>query len=587
MSDLSDNTREYNLPVLFYTFCGVLNSIYVLDLGIFLYISRTELPLQHRGRFLTCIHVLGSIIFSVATFVPLPYRSSFSCDAYYWLFSIGVTLWTTSLALKFWRLIWLYELNRGRLATEQEKQQQIRRLSLQHYDGNNGNNGGNGDNGDNHQPSASDRDEPSQSASTVASSRATPGSLPQNVPLPLSHALSVDLLREEEATARQQLFHPTHCGIQADVLALILDTPQKLCHRSREVQRPTALEDSQMHRLTRKLVAIKVLRPQYHVYVVAFILLVSVVFSIGIVLLSSNLSTSPGLPLSDCANEWPIFLPNIVMSFFFICIFPAIGAIIWYTTDAYGIRNEFIIQAIVGMLGMIIFLLLLYVEGDGWIRARHHFPPVIVPEIVRIVSHVMTVAWPVFYLLYERHLLERKRRRTSAELAELLSKSISSDENAFEVFLEALDNREFLRKVGKLDMSGAAIIATAKQSPSSSSSMPIRLSNRHPARSSEIARDNRPASPTQNEIEEVHAAEDTGSAQDAALLAQELVKLYREYIIPYSPNELNITCNCREALVQAYEQERLTFESFEPARYEILQLVFQNTWPRMLRSELR
>ncbi|KAI8052394.1 hypothetical protein BDF22DRAFT_687999 [Syncephalis plumigaleata] len=71
------------------------------------------------------------------------------------------------------------------------------------------------------------------------------------------------------------------------------------------------------------------------------------------------------------------------------------------------------------------------------------------------------------------------------------------------------------------------------------------------------------------------------------VLKRELNSLYEEFIGSSAPNEINLTADCRKRLDQAYKENRLSFEDFEPARYEVLQLIFQNTWPRMLRSQLR
>jgi hypothetical protein len=76
------------------------------------------------------------------------------------------------------------------------------------------------------------------------------------------------------------------------------------------------------------------------------------------------------------------------------------------------------------------------------------------------------------------------------------------------------------------------------------------------------------------------------TAGDSELLDRELALLYDEFIGPYAVNELNLTSNCKNALAHAREHGTLTMQSFEPARYEILQLLFQNTWPRMLRSQM-
>jgi hypothetical protein len=124
--------QTYENAVTYYTLCGVFNLLFIFDLIVFLYFARTEQALQSRGRFLTCTHVIGSILLCTNAFVSQPSHSAYSCSAYYWLAAIGFTLWTTSLCLKFWRLVWLYELNRKRIEVEKSKDARIRRDSLQY-----------------------------------------------------------------------------------------------------------------------------------------------------------------------------------------------------------------------------------------------------------------------------------------------------------------------------------------------------------------------------------------------------------------------------------------------------------------------
>ncbi|KAI8055241.1 hypothetical protein BDF22DRAFT_676136 [Syncephalis plumigaleata] len=660
MPQFEADKREYHLPVLFYTIFGVLNFIYVVDISIFLYLARYELALQHRGRFITCVHVVGTMFYSAATFIPLPNRTSFSCDTQYWLITLGITLWTTSLGLKFWRLLWIYELNRRRVDVEQRKQQQLRRQSHQAYEG--------------YQSQTTSRGTispytPAESFSTYLStaestpSQAGPSSLgnprsrsgsaanvdPFNLILSEQSSLSDELSSTEE----DQIARTTPCGIKVDVCSAVLNITSRLFHRRTRIPTISQLsvlhEKTSMQQMMRRLVTLRILQPKYHIYIVAFILFFSIMSTTLIVLLSPRLSIYPGATLAECSDEWPIFLPNIAVGFFFIIIFPIIGLIIWYTTDAYGIRNEFLIQAVVGVFGMLTYLLLRYVKGPNWERARFNFPPEILTEVIRVVSHVMTVAWPVFYLLYERKQLERKRKRTSAEIAELLSKSISSNSSGFQVFMEALDNSEFLKALYRYSIreftseniaflrrlrfleqllvrrgttssrsyykhlarrliayENKATLHTTRLATDANRANANRANNQQvlPSNLNSTIWNRRSSAPnitpsesiTDNEasdtlsnigIHRVHTTDDSYARQRAELVRKELVKLYNEYIIPHSPNELNITSACRENITKAYMEDRLTFQSFEPVRYEVLQLIFQNTWPRMLRSELR
>ncbi|KAI9591676.1 hypothetical protein BDF19DRAFT_454251 [Syncephalis fuscata] len=84
-------------------------------------------------------------------------------------------------------------------------------------------------------------------------------------------------------------------------------------------------------------------------------------------------------------------------------------------------------------------------------------------------------------------------------------------------------------------------------------------------------------------LEEHEATRPPMSAKTKDILDREINLIYEDFISPSSRNEINITFECRRDLTNAYRQNRLTLKDFELARYEILQLIFQNTWPRMLR----
>ncbi|KAI9596998.1 hypothetical protein BDF19DRAFT_412524 [Syncephalis fuscata] len=419
---------------------------------------------------------------------------------------------------------------------------------------------------------------------------------------------------------------------------------------------PLSLKQNNKHVrwLIRQLVSIRILQPKYQVYLVGGILFLSVVVTTAFALLSSELSASPGIPLSECNVSWPIILPNIAICVFFVIIFPIIGAIIWNTTDAYGIRNEFLIQALVGLFGMFAYILLRYCDGRAWVRARQNFPPQLLPEFIRVCSHVMVIAWPVFYLLYERRLLRNERKKAAIKVAESLSRSLVGNTSDFQIFMDALDNphlmkalyqysvREFtsenptfLKRLRILEqlliikcpvdsmpyyknlIQRLAIYGTPASSFPSSPANVNRTPEHHvneppndsPHHRLETLTEGVPVAHVgeagtaniyfSNENNNIfdnqlrirtttpqQSFDNIEDALNAEILNNELVILYNEYVRPHAPNELNLTSNCRHALMQAYEQNQLTFEAFEPARYEVLQLIFLNTWPRMLRSQM-
>jgi hypothetical protein len=72
---------------------------------------------------------------------------------------------------------------------------------------------------------------------------------------------------------------------------------------------------------------------------------------------------------------------------------------------------------------------------------------------------------------------------------------------------------------------------------------------------------------------------------NAEQIRDRLKYIYEEFIAPHSPNEINLSADCRENIILAYEHNRLSLQVLQEARMAILRLVFLNTWPRLLREK--
>ncbi|KAI9597906.1 hypothetical protein BDF19DRAFT_433007 [Syncephalis fuscata] len=578
--------------------------------------------------------------------------------------SLGVTLWITSLGLKFWRLIYLYELNRNRVNTTYKRQREVQRSSSQNHAEQISQLSTNTNFGLRNPTTTHETHDPNErSASSL------PNTLNTNDTENTNDASDSSLERLLSFQARPRKNTPLPVAQNEDIqsTASRIETGEMSqtstnafsgnCCPSRQSTNILSLFLKQTNRyvrwLVRQLVSIRMLQPKYQVHFVGGVFFLSVVVTTALALLSPNLSASPGISLLECNASWPLILPNIAVTVFFVVIFPIIGVIIWNTTDAYGIRNEFLIQGLVGVSGMFFYILVRYSNGQIWVKARHSFPPQLLPEFIRFCSHVMAIAWPVIYLLYERRLLRKERKKAAIKVAELVSRSLVGEASDFQLFMEALDNSHFLKalyqySVREFTSENPAFLKRLRnleelliiRCPVNSTSYYKNLIQRlaiyerptgsFPSLSANVNRApehhvNEPPNGishrrlgTLTEGVPVAHIDDAGTtnvrssdessntlgnqirirttpqqsfdniedALNAEVLNKELVMLYNEYISPHAPNELNLTSDCRHALMQAYEQNQLTFEAFEPARYEVLQLIFLNTWPRMLRSQM-
>ncbi|KAI9144177.1 hypothetical protein BKA69DRAFT_1172957 [Paraphysoderma sedebokerense] len=76
----------------------------------------------------------------------------------------------------------------------------------------------------------------------------------------------------------------------------------------------------------------------------------------------------------------------------------------------------------------------------------------------------------------------------------------------------------------------------------------------------------------------------THTILDADGTQQQIQSIIRNFIVNGAPNELNITSKTRQAIVRAWQRGgQLSADILEPAKEEVVQMMYQNAYPRLLR----
>ncbi|KAI9144183.1 hypothetical protein BKA69DRAFT_1056160 [Paraphysoderma sedebokerense] len=81
------------------------------------------------------------------------------------------------------------------------------------------------------------------------------------------------------------------------------------------------------------------------------------------------------------------------------------------------------------------------------------------------------------------------------------------------------------------------------------------------------------------------ASKQTHTILDAEGTQVQIQNIVKMFIVSGAPNELNITSKTRKAIVAAWQKGgHLSAEILEPAKLEVIQMMYQNSYPRLLRK---
>ncbi|KAI8052393.1 hypothetical protein BDF22DRAFT_517918 [Syncephalis plumigaleata] len=452
MSGFANNPIvAFNDGPLFYILCGVFNGIFVIDIVLFIHMSRTEAALRVRGLFLSITHVLAGIVYTTNTFINLPVRPYYSCPLYFSMASIGLTAWATSLGLRFWRLMWLAEFNRELFEKERKRRLEIRHGSVAAIRGSNpevlplqiapG-----------HPPNILNVGNPPQVIQNIRYQNPACATRFGTMCVTTADSSPISLNRGTPHATALVPIHETNEGHSLSTLDVSQPTRPwwDVLLRRRRAQEITATilthpptdTKNMFTRVIHYLAKIRILQPQFHEHVFFIIVFLATIAVVMAILLHPLFAQGKDSILRNCRATWPFDMLNAGQGSFFLVIFPLITIIVWNTTNIYGIRNEVLIQCLLGCVCMTTFLLLRYVSGPGWARARANFPIEMVLTILIIFSHIMSIVWPMVYIKYERRALRKHRKKASKILCDILTKSTSENINEFEAFLDALDYPE-------------------------------------------------------------------------------------------------------------------------------------------------
>ncbi|RKP27865.1 hypothetical protein SYNPS1DRAFT_26506 [Syncephalis pseudoplumigaleata] len=448
MSEITASPIEdYDHGPLYYILCGVFNTMFVVDIAFFLYFARTEPALRYRGRFISVMHVLGAIIYTTNVFISLPRRGSYSCPLYYFMANLGLAVWATSMILRFWRLMWVAEFQRHLFEKEQRKKLELRR----------------GSTGTTQLTQQSTLRLPMVSLSTGELPNARDDGQPTDMQR-LTCAIRLGTIcMGQDGSSPPMSRRPTPTNI---LLTPIRELPQNhigssimpprvvrpwwdvLLRRRRIITEPVPVltqplrHSNPVRSVMHYIAKWRILQPRFHQYVLLVIVLFVTIMSVCVILVVPAFMREPHVHLQICTRAWPFHVLNIASGSLFLVLLPLISIIVWNTTDVYGIRNEVLLQSLIGYGCVLPFLLLRYVDGPGWVHARETFPIYVLPEILVIFSHVMSITWPMLFLKYERRVLARHRRKATIALANVIRKSTDTNVSEFEAYLEALDYPE-------------------------------------------------------------------------------------------------------------------------------------------------
>ncbi|RKP09064.1 hypothetical protein THASP1DRAFT_29147 [Thamnocephalis sphaerospora] len=551
---------------LYKAFAIMADVIYVVDLAVYVWLARTEAPLRHRGVLLTCVHTLATIVFTTLIIVRDPSAPQSACEAAIWMFTISLTLWVTSLALKYWRHMWLYTINRERLIKDNRRRREI----LEHAQ----------------ILTPLTRFAASQSYDSPRDAATLDAGMPGVMQPPASDAVSTST-------------NSANGGTQA--------------------------------RLLHQIIHLHFMRPEYHLYLIMLLLLLHITLALAVAILLPSYKPSPYAYSIDCRRPWPYFPVYVTMCLYYVLWLPVFTVLVWRSPDAHGIRYEMMLQTLIGNLTMLLYAVFRYMPGHGWDVARRYYPPAMMLVFGFAYSHALVVLWPIGRVVYNRERLSerRDRRQSSGTLYGMSPKTLDETLSSYAAFLHAIDNprlREdlsafsvrdfttenvlFLRRLRELDLLHIRGQASAnidnyyaalapQDSDDGQSQKGDAVSGRHTISARQKSKsaidgdcsDNRGGSVRDSSAQADNSTDTIGSAAHIATLPHantvysKLKQIYEEFIDTQSEHELNLTSECHERIMQEYMQGTFSLRSLDQARDEVLQLLFHNTWPRLLHEK--